>query len=435
MVYCLPDMPPPGRPSRTHGLPAGRTRRPPPPDVVQRVAEDPLFRILSRDGSHWFDPFTGDAVLLQGERAACALAYLAASSSWIGHQPLSAQELQAARWRHDLARLLPKEPRLRIFSPAGAWLNPWTGDLHEGIPREEGRITQRTLEALARILVDCPAAQSGSLLDSATLMTRLRPARTEEPVAAEAAADRRHAQRVQQRMLSELPTLPGYLLAAHYASLSEVSGDLYEASIRPDGSLLLVLGDVSGHGVQAALVGASALKALRLLGRNAPGPRELLAQLNEELARDLMPGHFVTCFAALLEPASHRLTCACAGHHAGLLATPSGQRDVLRRIGPRGPALGLLPGPAFRAVAQEESTELPPGATLLLWSDGASEAAAADGTEFGEPRLFASLLAHCHLPLQEQVDAVALAVTRFTGRTLADDLTLLALQAEPATGS
>lgn len=418
-------------------------RRPLPPDILRRVDSDPLFAVVTSDQQHWIDPYTGTPVPASQGRVQAAREYLTETGAWRDREPLARQALDAIRWRLELMRLLPVDPRLRIFGRDGrGWLNPFTGDLVEGISREDGKITVRTVAMMAQHLSGCLPAQGGRILDNQALMARVQAlgiGKDPAPVAqqpkgqqpgsgsgSQLVEDMARAKSVQQNMLPDLPAIEGYELAVHYAGHSGVSGDFYEALPLRDGHLLLVLGDVSGHGMQAALVVATALKTLRLLSRHTSDPLALLAQFNDEIRNDLLPGQFITLFAAALDPVQRRMMVIRAGHHPGVIVN-LGQNTVLRRIGLPGTAIGLVPGAVFARALKPEMIDLQPGDVLLQYTDGITEATDADGVEFGESRLFGSLLGNLELPLQQVVDEIAREVLDFAGGTLADDLTVLSL--------
>lgn len=239
------------------------------------------------------------------------------------------------------------------------------------------------------------------------------------------ADDLRRAQNLQSRLLARLPNLDGYELAALYEPHAAVGGDLYDIGPLADGRQLVVLGDVSGHGVQAALVVAMAVKALRMLRPAHSEPARLLAGLNDAILGDLLPGQFVTCFAAALEPASGGLEVVLAGHHPAWVVDAAGARPV----GATGMALGLAPARLMERSLRPVRIDLAPGALLLQVTDGLLEAADASGEEYGEERMLARLTADLAAGCRPQalLDGLAQAVRTHAG-ALADDLTMIAMR-------
>jgi sigma-B regulation protein RsbU (phosphoserine phosphatase) len=339
------------------------------------------------------------------------------------------------RWRMELMRLLPIDPRLRIFRGDGrGWLNPFNGEVVEDITREDGKITVRTVMAMARALSTCAQAQAGRMLDNATLMARSQAlgisqqARQSSSVFGnqELSDDLARAKNVQQHMLAQLPQVEGFELAVHYSAHSGVSGDFYEVITLHDRRILMLLGDVSGHGMQAALVVATALKTLRFIARQTADLVTLLTQFNNEIKGDLIPGQFITLFAAVLDPVNSRLTCVRAGHHPALIANlDSGM--LLRKVGNQGIAIGLVGGNIFQQSLNPETVALQPGDILLQYTDGLVEAMDSDQQEYGEARLYGSFVSRLELPLQELVDGIAKDVGEFAGGNVGDDITLFSL--------
>jgi serine phosphatase RsbU (regulator of sigma subunit) len=427
-----------------------KMRRPLPTDLLRRIDSDPLFQVMTSDHQSWIDPFTGTPIPAPNGRSATAKEYLLDSGVWKDREPLSRGSIETIRWRLELMRLLPIDPRLRIFGKEHGWVNPYTGEMVEDVAREDGRITLRTIMTMARVLASCPQAQFGRMLDNQTLMQKLQtlglahhhraqtPADTatglQRAITNDLSDDMTRAKNVQQHMLSDMPQLESLELAVHYAAHAGVSGDFYEVITLKDGRVMMLLGDVSGHGMQAALVVATALKTLRFLARQTSDLVTLLSQFNDEIKGDLIPGQFITMFAALLDPVSHRATCVRAGHHAALLANLD-QGTVLRKLGQMGIAIGLVDGVVFKQSLKPEIVGLQPGDVLLQYTDGLTEALDAQEVEFGDARLYGSFLTHLELPMQELVDRIAKDVNQHAKGNLNDDLTIIALAVYDTPGS
>jgi serine phosphatase RsbU (regulator of sigma subunit) len=408
-------------------------RRPLPPDILRRLETDPLFQVMTGD-QQWIDPFTGQAISATQGRAEASRQHLLESGSWRDKEPLPRMQLEVIRWRIDLMRLLPVEPRLRIFGRDGRWLNPFNGELVSDIVREEGKITAHTITAMARVLCSCAEAMSGRLLDSQTLSGRIQTlglsGRADAQAAPALSSDMAKARNVQQNMLADLPTIEGYEFAVHFKPHSGVSGDFYEVITLKNGHVLVVIGDVSGHGMQAALVVATALKTLRFLARNTTNMGNLLIQFNDEIRPDLLPGQFITLFAAELDPVTGSVSAIRAGHHPGILLSADSD-TVLRKVGRQGMAIGLAAGPIFAGSMHAEVVHLQPGDVLVQYTDGLTEAMDTDNVEFGETRLYASLFTHIHKTTQEMVDGIAGDVSHHVNGQLDDDLTIFAVSMNP----
>jgi serine phosphatase RsbU (regulator of sigma subunit) len=403
-----------------------------PDALVERIEIDPVFQVVT-DDFFWIDPFSGEAVPATEGRVEAAMAYLLRTGVWQFGEPMTRQELDIIRWRHDLVPKLKAEVRLRLFTRDGRWVNPYTGELVSGIRREEGRITDRSILDLARALAACPQAANGLMLDIDTLRARVRAAAIQAgyeeagpQVVTDSGDPLSRARNVQQWMLAEMPRLEGYDLAVHYAPCVAVGGDFYDILPLSDGRLIFVVGDVSGHGVEAALVVASSLSALRLLVREAVNAVDLLGRFNQEIGNDLMPGQFITLFAAELDPRNHLLTCVCAGHHPGMLFSLS-SGTMLRRIGQQGMAIGLASTPVFLGSLHPETMELHQGDVLLQYTDGVVEAVDDRGLPFGEARVCGVSFFNLSGPMQVLVDAVAQGAATFRNNPPLDDVTVFSL--------
>ncbi|HEX5136605.1 MAG TPA: PP2C family protein-serine/threonine phosphatase [Planctomycetota bacterium] len=182
----------------------------------------------------------------------------------------------------------------------------------------------------------------------------------------------RASREIQSALLPRaVPFLHGYHLEVEYQPCGALSGDFYDFHVYEDGRLLLTLGDVSGKGPAGAMVMAMVQTLSRENAPAAAGPADLLRRVNDGFAGTLGKGVFVTALAALLDPETHRLTLAGAGHHPLLLLNPVERRST--QVAAKGLALGLVGGEAFARSLTETTIDVAPGDSLLLYTDGASE--------------------------------------------------------------
>jgi sigma-B regulation protein RsbU (phosphoserine phosphatase) len=200
-----------------------------------------------------------------------------------------------------------------------------------------------------------------------------------------------------------------------------VGGDLYSYVVSADGRLCFLIGDVSDKGIPAALFMARTITSANTHAAAFEQPEQLLRQLNADLCASNDDCMFVTLLCGVLDLASGRLMLASAGHDAPIRVGKDGATRIEVETG--GP-LGLDPDMTFpRAQAQ-----LAPGETVVLYTDGVTEALDPDGTLYGEQRLF-DALAHCDRQPAGAVAAVVADVAEFTrDAAQADDLTLLVLR-------
>jgi serine phosphatase RsbU (regulator of sigma subunit) len=222
-------------------------------------------------------------------------------------------------------------------------------------------------------------------------------------------------------MLIEPPALPGWLCHARIETCHEVGGDLYDLHVRADGMLVLLVGDVSGKGMGAALLMSSTLSSARVLYDECTGPLAFVRRLNAIVHRGSDSRSFVTLFVGWLDPASGRLRFVNAGHPEPHLL----RQGELRTLAATGIPVGMMPDFAW----QEAEVVLDDGETLAVFSDGIPEAQR--GLEFFEfERLAAALKAGEREPsLSAMSDHVIGEIDAFAaGEHRADDVTLLLLR-------
>ncbi|MEL6397953.1 MAG: SpoIIE family protein phosphatase [Cyanobacteria bacterium J06626_4] len=240
------------------------------------------------------------------------------------------------------------------------------------------------------------------------------------------------ARQIQTNLLRQsLPTIENVRIQARCLPAHEVGGDFYEIFSHPQGDVWLAVGDVSGKGVPAALFMASAISVLRreLSQERSPSPEKVMQNLNRSLWDDLVSSNcFVTLVLICYNPITHKLRYANAGHIYPLvwtvqtLAEPAGEPLYLKT---RGVPLGILPD----WTAQAGETELAPGKTLLLTSDGLTEATVAAEASEGAAMLHQTglwkLLKTQALPLD--LDQLLASIQRGSAEQ-EDDQTVLSLE-------
>ena len=170
-------------------------------------------------------------------------------------------------------------------------------------------------------------------------------------------------------------------MAAALVPARRVGGDLYDYFMLRDGRLLFAIGDVSDKGIPAALFMARVSGLIRVLGSAGEPPERILAELNTQLTVGNDACMFVTLGCGTLDPRDGRLRYASAGHEAPLLCRSNGEVSMLPTH--NGPAIGIDSPVEYHAT----ETWITPGDTLVLFTDGVSEAAAEDGMLFGLDRL------------------------------------------------
>jgi uncharacterized membrane protein YqjE len=197
-----------------------------------------------------------------------------------------------------------------------------------------------------------------------------RVSREQARTAAELAA----AREIQRHLVpAELPSNPNYAIEAAYLPALEVGGDFYQVLPQSDGSIMVVIGDVSGKGLKAAMTGAFTIGALHALAAEIQDPPTLLSRLNREILRGQERG-FVTCLCLKLY-CDGQMIISNAGHL-------SPYRNSEELVCEGGPPLGLFPN----LVYQESRFQIDYGDILTLLSDGVLEATGPKDEEFGAER-------------------------------------------------
>lgn len=231
------------------------------------------------------------------------------------------------------------------------------------------------------------------------------------------------ASRIQQEILpDQLPSPPGWSLLGWSRPARHVGGDYYDAIDVGAGRLLLVLGDVTGKGMPAALLVSTLHSALRLLCDRDLELGGMLARLNTHIGESSASNKFITLFLAELELGTGILRWSNAGHNPPVLLRRDGQVDLLPASGI---PLGLMPFGSW----EPRETRLEPGDLLCVYSDGITEAASPSEEELGLDRLVTLLGAAATAPLEEVRQAIDTTVADFVGdQPAADDQTVLLLR-------
>jgi len=220
------------------------------------------------------------------------------------------------------------------------------------------------------------------------------------------------------------PTMPGLEISGCCRAAENVGGDYYGYISMPDGSLGLVMADVSGHGVAAALYMAAAKGALQAEARRILSPAELLRRTNGALVGDFSASDvFATVFFGRFEPGGRGFEYANGGHNPPLLVRGDGSVEPL---GPTGPALGFLPGLDYR----EESRRLEPGDVFVVYTDGLVESRDSKNRLYGMDRLREAAI-HCReLGAADIRDRLLEGLESYCdGKTAHDDVTLVVIRA------
>ena len=218
------------------------------------------------------------------------------------------------------------------------------------------------------------------------------------------------------------PELPGIELGEVYESSArvDVGGDVYDFLALDDGRLAVVLGDVTGHGIEAAADMAMAKFVFRSLAREHPEPGDFLAAANDVVYDEIGLGKFITMAYLTVDGASGRVACASAGHPAPRLVAAAGEVHGLEA---RGVALGISEAQEY----EEVHATLEAGASLVVYTDGVIEARRS-GELYGTERLDALLAERRGLPPAELARAVLDDCRAWGGGNLGDDCAVVVIR-------
>jgi serine phosphatase RsbU (regulator of sigma subunit) len=204
----------------------------------------------------------------------------------------------------------------------------------------------------------------------------------------------------------------------------DIGGDVYDLMTLPDGRLAAVIGDVSGHGIDAAADMAMVKFLFRSLAREHSRPGDFLAHANEVVMGEIAPGKFVTMAYLIIDLPRAAVACAAAGHPTPRLVRPDGTVSTL-------PAGGLALGVESGQEYDDVEEQFPPGAAVVLYTDGVLEARRT-GEMYGEERLDALLARRAALPADELARAILADCREFAGGELEDDAAVVVLKHAPA---
>ncbi len=226
-------------------------------------------------------------------------------------------------------------------------------------------------------------------------------------------------------MLPDPPQVPGYDFACYYNPATTLSGDFFDFIPVSAHELGIVVGDVTGHGLEAAFIMAAAKKAISILGQGKSSPREVLAAANENLHADLDEMTFVSVFYGILDRGTKMLSHVRAGHNPTILLNPARPKPV-EELRPRGIVVGMQLGDSFLKCTEEVKTQLQAGDTVVLYTDGIIEAKNAEGTEYGKDRMIRLLQENSGKRMAENFGAVIEDFASFLdGAEQEDDITLV----------
>jgi sigma-B regulation protein RsbU (phosphoserine phosphatase) len=229
------------------------------------------------------------------------------------------------------------------------------------------------------------------------------------------------AAEIQRRLLpEEAPKVPGVDLAGYNAACRTVGGDYYDFLTYPDGRVAMLVGDVAGKGMPAALLMSSLQARVQVLFDDPTNLAALVTRLNRIIVANCPANRFISFFIGVLDPKTDEMTYVNAGHNPPLLVHRGG---VVERL----EGTGLLLGIVAAAKYEQRTCRLDQGDVVVLFSDGVTEACRPEvDEEFGEDRLAATLAELSCDSAQSIIESINQRVHEFTGGCPpADDITLV----------
>jgi serine phosphatase RsbU (regulator of sigma subunit) len=239
---------------------------------------------------------------------------------------------------------------------------------------------------------------------------------------------RRASERQRRLLPAKPPELPDAEVDLIYRPASVVSGDFYDFVPLDDGKMAFLIGDVSGHGIEAGIVMGMAKKVLAIRLQDYQDPVEALVRTNQDVDRELGRVSFVTAFVALYDPLRRVLTCVRAGHNPPLLYHPDREGRCLE-LKPGGMGLGIVGGSSFESSLEPLEVPVRTGDVLLLYTDGLVEAQDPKGEQLGMERMIQLLGASYGFPTAMVMSQLADLLDTFTeGAVLEDDVTAVCVR-------
>lgn len=231
------------------------------------------------------------------------------------------------------------------------------------------------------------------------------------------------AKEVQQGFLPrQMPKLPGYEFWAYYEAAGEVGGDYYDFVKLPNGRFAAILGDVSGKGVTAALIMAKASSDIKVaLLSNADDIGRAMYEINNALCESTPEDKFITLVICVIDPVTQNIQIVNAGHMSPLLRRADGTVEEPTSSQTTGLPCGILEDSPYSVT----EVSLNPGDTMVLYSDGISEAMNAKNEDYGIPRL-KQRLGSVNLPPAKLGEFILKDVrSHVAGHKQSDDITMV----------
>lgn len=242
--------------------------------------------------------------------------------------------------------------------------------------------------------------------------------------------DLRLASSIQRYLLPEnLPQTKSLEFAVKYLPQQLIGGDFYDFFKLPHGKIGVVIGDVSGKGIPAAILMALCQTKLRYIAMSGKSPAQTLCLLNSEMVHAMRSDMFITIIYLVIDPKSGEARFARAGHEPPLLARADSD-EAAQPLKSSGMALGMVSEELFDEVMEDASFKMNSGDVLVLYTDGLTEAANPEGGEFTAKKLAQTISTLRSRNANDLNDEIIKSVEAFMGpgNKYGDDLTLLTVK-------
>ena len=260
------------------------------------------------------------------------------------------------------------------------------------------------------------ASQSAQIIENARLYMN-------EQILQRLQEEMRLAYEIQVDLLPKSqPVIPGYQIAGKSIPAKDVGGDYYDFIEIDDSNLAFCLGDISGKGIPAAILMANLQASLRGQAKLKRPCKECVSFTNDILFHNTSPTKFATLFYGILNKDTNEITYCNAGHNEPFLFSGN---TVFRKFSAGGIIVGVTPSFPYN----EETIKLHPGDSLIIYSDGITEAMDKKEEEFDEDRLEEAIKKHINEPAAEMLENLINEVKQFTMNTpQTDDMTLVIIK-------
>lgn len=426
-------------------------------DIVrQLLGSHPAWRVRDPEG-YWVCPYCADPTPIKLEHGRLGPAIVRKIASYVGDcdafderaplriRPVHEVKRGAVR-KQLLGQLVPKVRHLtrhvevwRVIDPDKHWRCPYCA---ESVACVNCGPDGPDPVAVAGHLLDGCAAYRAKQKPSKTAMELWERAGLADP---ERVARMKHTEKrlrtrrrelakaaqSQRSMLPPLPSREGFNFASHYEPGGFLAGGFYDFHDLPGGKLGLVVGEVRGDGLDAALAVGMCKKVLSISARQKGSPIETLIASNEEIFNDLGDSTQLALIYGVLDPIHKKLTFVRAGHEPPLFYRPGLAAATVADQSTIGVALGSVRGSLFKDALSETTVTLEPGDMVLLFTSGLVEARCKNGQRFGRRNLRAALLELGNFGPKPLVSAISTRLEEHLGGAPRPDQLLLSFWVDP----